>query len=87
MENKYKYLSIVLAIIAIVFAVLYFTKPEPSVGDIYQGISTDVQKCSDKVAEWKNTYGTQASSTEKQAALDEILKDCKDMLAVTQEKL
>ncbi len=86
-KPNYKYLSIALGVIALIFAVLYFNKPEPSVGDVYQNVSDRVSDCSKRVASWNEKYGNQASSTDKQNALDDILEDCQEDIKGSGEDL
>ncbi len=86
-NDKYKYLSIALGIIAIVFVYLYFTKPEPNAGDLYQSVSDKVAECSKDIADWKTKYSAVASSSEKQSDLSKILKNCKDVVGEGQIQL
>lgn len=85
--NHYKYLSIVLGIIAIVFAALYFTRPEPTIRDINENLGDRVQTCSAETTAWSEKYGKQASSTEKQAALQAVLDKCQEELTKGQNTL
>ena len=82
-NNTYKYLTFIFAIVAIVFAALYFTKPESTIEDIYTDATTNLAECQDDLAAWQEQYGATASSTEKQEALDDILADCQDVLEDT----
>jgi hypothetical protein len=74
--NKYKYLSLVLGIIALLFAFLYFNQPDPTVGEVYENVETTVSDCSAEITQWQMDYKDTASSTEKQEALDAILENC-----------
>ena len=85
--NTYKYLSIVLAITALVFAYLYFTKPPPTLSGVYENIGNDLESCSEGLASWKEDYGSEASSTAKQAALDAVLADCQAGLSESKDSL
>lgn len=85
--TTYKYVSIALAIIALVFAFLYFTKPEATVGDIYESVGGNVTACNDALADWEATYGAQASSTEKQNALEDAIADCTEELTEGEGRL
>jgi len=85
-SSTYKYLSFLFAVIALVFAVLYFTKPEPTVEDIYTEATTGLESCNQKLGMWQHDYAT-TTATEKQAALDSILEDCRDTLSETSENL
>lgn len=75
------------AIIAVIFAYLYFTAPNPTVSNVYENVSADVTKCSDDLAAWKETYGDQASSSAKQNALNDVLAGCEDALSESRETL
>ncbi len=87
-NNTYKYLSIVLAIIAIIFAVLYFTKPSEPVSDTLNGISDDAAECRADLADWQQRNSGQASTTENaREELSDILKNCQDIFQNSQEKL
>lgn len=86
-NNTYKYLSLILAIVAIVFAVLYFTKPAPTVQDLYTEAQALVERCGADLAAWQEEYATSTAETEKKAALDAILEDCRDVLDQTSETL
>lgn len=77
-SNMYRNLSIVLGIIAIIFAVLYFTKPNQTVTETFNDISADSKVCSDKVAAWQAANISKSTiSVEAQAELKGILDDCK----------
>ncbi len=86
-QNTYKYASIVLALIALIFAYLYFSKVEPNAGDLYQSVSDKVGECSEDITEWKTKYSDIASSTEKQADLDKILENCQEVITEGQAQL
>jgi len=89
-NNTYKYLSIALAIIAIIFAVLYFTKQSQPVSDTYKDISSDVKDCQEQIANWQKVNGTVATATTSQAArseLEGILSKCQGLVGDSQEKL
>lgn len=86
-NNTYKYLSVVLAIIAIVFAVLYFTKDTP-VSETYNEISADVQGCWNQLFDWQRVNGTLSTTTEQaRNDLMSILEDCQDTFEDTEKKL
>ncbi len=87
-NNMYKYLSVVLAIIAVVFAVLYFTKPSDRVSETYQDISSEAGECRSRLADWQEARVASATTTE--ADRDElmtILDDCKDTFTDAQERI
>lgn len=86
-NNTYKYLTFIFAIVALVFAVLYFTKPEPTAQEIYGDATANLETCNKDLADWQTKYGATASSTEKQEALDDILEDCQDILEDTSDTL
>lgn len=86
-DNTYKYLSLVLGLIAIVFAYLYFSQAEPTVSDVYENVGSNLQTCSDEITKWQTDYANEATSTEKQEALDDILKNCNDGLKKNNELL
>jgi hypothetical protein len=86
-NDKYKYVSIVLGIVAIVFAYLYFTKPEPTASELYQSVSDKVTVCSKDLAEWSTKYSKMASSSEKQKAFDKVMENCKDVVGQGQVQL
>lgn len=77
----YKYLSIALAVIALTLAFLYFSRPEPTISDINENLGDRVQGCTEDVAAWKEKYDGQASSTEKETALQTVLAKCQEELA------
>lgn len=85
--SYYKYLSIVLGIIAIVFAGLYFMRSEPTIQDINKNLGDRVQSCSGEVSAWNAKYANQASSSEKQKTLQTVLDKCHDELKKGQDTL
>ncbi len=84
--NTYKALMILFAIIAIVFAALYFTsKNDVSLSDTYEGISTDIRNCSERVAEWRAENSNKATTTPAERAdLEDILADCEETIRQNQ---
>lgn len=87
-NNSYKYLSIVLAIIAIVFAFLYFTKPNDTITETLGDISADFQECSTKLSMWRQTHGPTITITaEARAELDAILDKCRATTEDSEEKI
>ncbi len=86
-QTNYLYLSIALGILVIIFATLYFTQPEPTIGDIYEGATQNVMTCNESLTEWKEEYATVASSTEKQEALEAVLADCQRELEESKNTL
>jgi hypothetical protein len=87
-NNTYKYLSIILAIIALIFAILYFTKPTAPVMDTIGDITADVKACRDDLAAWQQAHSGQAttSDTEK-AELNTIIEKCKNTLENSQDNI
>ncbi len=87
-HNTYKYLSILFAIVAIIFAVLYFTKPSAPVTETLGDISASVQECSARVEVWQKANGGKSTTTEVAAAqLQNILKDCEEIFKGVDSKL
>ncbi len=87
-NNTYKYLSVVLAIIAIVFAVLYFTKKSDTVTETFQDVSTKAAECRTKIADWQQMNGGKATTTEDaREDLMNILNDCQDTFQNSQERI
>ena len=87
-NNTYKYLSIVLAIVALIFAVLYFTKPSEPVSETFDDISASVEECNAKVETWQKANAGKPTTT--QAATEElqnILKDCEGILQEVDDKI
>ena len=86
--NTYKYLSIFLAIIAIIFAVLYFTKPSQPVSETFGDISADFQECRTEITAWQQANSGQvAVTTEAREQLNDILENCKDTSEDSSDKL
>ncbi|MEK7511175.1 MAG: hypothetical protein AAB582_02985 [Patescibacteria group bacterium] len=85
--THYKYLSIVLGIIAIVFAALYFMRPEPTVRDINENLGDRVESCSEELGKWDTKYGDKPASAEKETALQDALNECSDELKKGQDTL
>lgn len=75
-ENIYKNLSIVLGIVAIVFAVLFFTKNEKT-SDSLETASDKLSECRENIATWQNKNKTGLLTIEAQGELSGILDDCK----------
>ncbi len=84
---NYKYVSIILGLLVVLFAALYFSKPDPSVGDVYQSASDHVKACSDKIAAWNQKYATVASSSDKSSDFANIVKDCQEELKGSHQDL
>lgn len=79
-QTNYKYATIILAILVIVFAYLYFTKPDATIQNVNESVSSNLQACSERLAEWDEEYGSAPASSEKQDALNEVLEDCQGEL-------
>lgn len=80
-NNTYKYLSIALAVIAIIFAILYFTKTTQPATDSIGDASTNIETCRNSIATWRQANSNQATTTEQgRADLMAILEDCEDVL-------
>ncbi|MDO8729106.1 MAG: hypothetical protein Q7K26_04440 [bacterium] len=75
-ENMYRNVSIVLGIVAIVFAVLFFTKDEKT-SDSLETASDKLSECRDNIATWQSKNKTGPLSVEAQGELSGILNDCK----------
>ncbi len=87
-NNTYKYLSIVLAIIAIIFAVLYFTKPSEPVSETFDEISANVGECRTQLDAWRAANGGQATTTEQaRNELMSILENCESIFEESQEQI
>jgi len=87
-NNTYKYLSILLAIIAIVFAVLYFLNPTQPVSNTVDDIAIEIQACKDNIAKWQQSQAGQATtSLEAQEGLNDILENCKGVIETSQDSL
>jgi regulatory protein YycI of two-component signal transduction system YycFG len=80
-DNTYKYLSIVLAIIAIIFAVLYFTKETQPASESLGDASAQVEMCRDNIAKWRMENSNQSTTTlSARSELMAILEDCEGVL-------
>lgn len=87
-NNTYKWISLVLAIVAIVFAVLYFTKPSEPVSETFNDISAQAQMCRDEVSSWQARHGAQATTTQAQRdELSSILDECRQIFENVEEKI
>lgn len=89
-NNTYKYLSIVLAVIALIFAVLYFIKPSETITDTLGDIQAKARDCQAKILVWQSTNSAGSSGTTSiaaQADLNDILNQCKNDFENSQEKL
>ena len=75
-EARYKNIAIVLAIVAIVFAVLFFTKGNDKVSDTLEDVSNKLTECKDNIAEWQSKHSTATASDDAQKELSDILEDC-----------
>lgn len=87
-ESKYKSLSIVLGFLAVLFAILYFTKPAPSISETYSELSEEAATCQADLANWQESYqGDTAVTGDGKEELNSILENCKEVLTATQERL
>lgn len=87
-NNTFKYLSIVLAIVALILAVLYFTKPSQPVSETFSDISTQAQECTLKIEAWQKENGGKATiPVEARNSLDVILKSCQATFEDVQDKI
>lgn len=86
-NNTYKYLSIVLAIIAIIFAVLYFTKPVPEVTDTLNDVTAQMTECRNRLSAWRSQYNDSTSTTESQSAFDDVIEFCQNATSAAQESI
>ena len=86
-NNTYKYLSIVLGIVALIFAILYFTKPTDKVTDTLGDIATQAQQCNTKIAAWQAANGQSTTSADARADLNNILEECKKGFENSQDKI
>ncbi len=78
-----------LGVVALVFIVLYFTKPSEKVNTTLDDIAVKAKECQTKVAAWQSVNGTQGATASAQAKteLDNILKDCNATFEASQNKL
>jgi len=80
-NNTYKYLSVVLAIIAVAFAILYFTKSNQPVTNSIGDATDGIEECRNSIATWRLENSNQSTSTaDSRAELQGILEDCEDIL-------
>ena len=87
-NNTYKYLSVVLAIIAIIFAILYFTRPTQPVSDTINEVSQRVTACRENMAAWQQAnIGSATTTQEDRDNLESILNDCIDAMESSVEEL
>ncbi len=87
-NNTYKYLSIILAIIAVIFAVLYFTKPSEPVTETISDVSAEAAMCRDNIAAWRQANSNMSTTSEQaRAELMTILEECEEILADSQERI
>lgn len=83
-NNTYKYLAIVLAVVAIIFAVLYFTKTSQPASDSLGDATAGIEECRNSIAQWRQENSNQASTTaEGRADLQAILEQCEGLLTGT----
>lgn len=83
-NNTYKYLSVVLAIIAIIFAVLYFTKTTAPATETLDDTADRLTDCRNDITDWQMQYGQATSTVESRAALETVLTNCKASVGTTQ---
>ena len=88
-EKKYQYLSIGLGVLALVFAVLYFTK-DTSVSDIISSVDSDLENCKQRIEQWQQehiTQDTQEVSQEDKEELNSLLEQCTNTIQQNQNRL
>ena len=77
MPNKsYKGVAIVLGIIALVFAVLFFTSSRGEVGKDLEGVSEKFATCRENIAAWQVKFKMATVTADTYGELGDILKDC-----------
>jgi hypothetical protein len=87
-NTTYRNLSIVLAIIALIFIVLYFTKPSEPVSETFSDMNEKISSCQQQLIDWRSKYSAQSTSTEQsRSELDAILDDCQDIFEDSQEQI
>jgi Sec-independent protein translocase protein TatA len=86
-EKLYKKMAIVFAIIALVFAVLFFTNDNSKISETLQNVSSRLGECRDNIAMWasRDNSGTTTSDTERQ--LSDILRECSSAVEEAQEQI
>lgn len=90
-EKKYQYLSLALGVLALIFAVLYFTKDSTmSVSEIVASFGTDLESCKQQIEQWQQeniTAETQEVSEEAREELNALLEECTDTIEQNQNRL
>jgi len=86
-NNTYKYLSVLFAIVAIVFAVLYFTKSD-TVEENFSEISDNAAECRNQLQAWQAENKGKATTTpESRDDLQDILDNCSDLFEKSQSEV
>ena len=76
-EKSYKTTAIILGIIALVFAVLYFIGGDKA-SDALEGASDKFTECRESISEWQTKYSIATVTAEARGELNSILEDCND---------
>ena len=87
-QNTSKYWIWILVVIVIILAVVLTKRNSDTVSDTLEDLSDDVQECRVRLSDWETKYpqGT-STSPEAQSELDEILKDCEDVVEGASDEL
>ena len=86
-ENLYKKLTIVFGILALVFAVLYFTNNNGKVSETLRSVSDRLGDCRDNVAMWANRDRTKTTDADAEKQLTDILRDCSNAVEEAQQQI
>ena len=76
-QTNYKTLAWVFGILALLFAILFFTKSTPEVRNSVDTAAAKLEECRTNLAKWQ-LDNKNSTSTESRDSLSEILEDCSD---------
>ncbi len=88
-EIKYKYATIVLAIIVVILIVTLINKPEPTLNNALKSVGDDLGDCREALANWRAEFGTTTAplSVDAREALDAAVAACQEKVDDAQATL
>lgn len=81
-QTNYKTLAWVFGILALLFAVLFFTKANPEVKSSVDDATAKIETCRKDLAKWQ-LENKNSTSTESRDSLSTILTNCSDSVGDT----
>ena len=77
-EQKYKWATVILAIVVVILAIVIIARPAPSATDALGDAQKSLSECRDGLLAWNSKYATSTPplSAEAQQELDAALKNC-----------